>query len=35
MMWAGEWSGGTLDPEAFDPAEFDENLNLVRAATLD
>jgi hypothetical protein len=35
VMWAGEWGGGTLDPEAFDTNEFNDNLDLLRNASLD
>lgn len=35
VMWAGEWGGGRLDPEAFDPSEFTDNLDLLRNASLD
>ena len=30
-----EWSGGDSDPEAFDPAEFDDNLHLGDLAGFD
>jgi len=35
VMWAGEWGGGRLDPETFDPSEFTGNLDLLRNASLD
>lgn len=35
VEWVGEWGGGKLDPEAFDPAEFAVNLDAVRFATFD
>jgi hypothetical protein len=35
VMWAGEWGGGRLDPEAFDTSEFADNLDLLRNASLD
>jgi hypothetical protein len=34
VMWAGEWGGGRLDPEAFDPSEFAEHLDFLRNAPL-
>ena len=30
-----EWRGGEFDPEAFDPAEFDENLHVGELASFD
>ena len=35
VMWAGEWGGGRLDPEAFDTSEFAEHLDFLRNAPLD
>ena len=35
VEWLGEWGGGRLDPEAFDPAEFAVNLRAIRNATFD
>jgi hypothetical protein len=35
VLWAGGWGGGRLDPEAFDPSEFEDNLDLLRNASLD
>ncbi len=30
-----EWHGGAIDPDAFDPADFTENLRLQRLTRLD
>ncbi len=35
VQWVGEWGGGNLDPEAFDPAEFADSLQALRFAALD
>lgn len=35
VRWVGEWGGGTLDPEAFDPAEFAGNLRNLPIPTFD
>ncbi|MEX1105045.1 MAG: plasmid pRiA4b ORF-3 family protein [Ilumatobacteraceae bacterium] len=35
VMWAGGWGGGKLDPDAFDPSEFNDNLDALRQTTFD
>ncbi len=35
VQWAGEWGGGRLDPESFDPSEFKDNVDALRQASLD
>jgi len=35
VEWAGDWGGARLDPDAFDPAEFDQNLRTVRGLGMD
>jgi hypothetical protein len=33
--WASAWGGATLDPEAFDPSQFADNLRTLHLATVD
>jgi hypothetical protein len=33
--WASAWGGATLDPEAFDPSQFADNLRTLHLATFD
>lgn len=35
VEWLGEWGGGRLDPDAFHPSEFADNLAIARATRLD
>ena len=33
--WASHWGGATLDPEAFDPSQFADNMRTLQATTFD
>lgn len=33
--WASRWGGASLDPDAFDPADFAENLKMIQVAVFD